>query len=114
MTNAEYILKNLSDVDLAYSISGRWFTTQNEKPDLLFDKAYNAWNNWAESASSNKGNMAKGKHGNTIIKENPSVWNWYEWRYPDGIWKKSGRIPSVSVLVWLSMQYNPAEWEEEE
>lgn len=54
--------------------------------------------------------MAKGRHGNTIIKEDPSIWYWMMWHYPDGTIRKSGRTPSVSIQVWLSMQYNPEDW----
>lgn len=54
---------------------------------------------------------SKGSDGGRVIKEDPSVWYFSEWSYPDGTWRRSGRTMSVSVQVWLSEQYNPDEWE---
>ena len=110
MTNADYIKSKLSDVDIAWMLrnGGRFAYTKSS----LIERAYKAWTQWAESASNNHGNMAKGKHGETEIKEDPSVWYWPKWKYPDGTWKNSGRTQIVSLQVWLSMQYRPEEWME--
>ena len=114
MTNFEYIKNNLSERDLAYLIFPH-VLKPNEVPSELFsDKIYSAWSKWAESASSNLGNMSKGIHGKHIIKEDPSIWFWERWSFPDGTWKKRGRNHIVSFSVWLSMQYNPDDWIDEE
>ena len=112
MTNFDYIKMNLTELDLAvyefpYDIEIK------DRPLLFSEKIYDAWLKWAESTSTNHGNMAKGVHGSIVINENPSIWAWEEWRYPDGTWRKSGRSHTVSFLVWLSEQYNPDDWEEE-
>lgn len=108
MTNADYIKSKISDADIALMIMP-YVRFDDEKTSLI-KKAYKAWQKWAESTSNNKGNMAKGRHGNIIIKEDPSIWYWMMWHYPDGTIRKSGRTPSVSLQVWLSMQYNPEDW----
>lgn len=111
MTNSEYIKANLSDRDLAYCM--REFLMGQEEP-VFIKHIRNAWAKWAQSTSSNDGNMAKGKHGSIEISENPSIWYWEKWAYPDGQWRQSGRSHSVAWQVWLSEQYNPLDWQEEE
>ena len=109
MTNAEFIKSKLTDADIACMMQfGVIFDCNRTK---LIKKAYDTWKKWAESASDNHGNMAKGIHGTTVIKQDPSVWNFEKWKYPDGTWKHSGRTESVSMQVWLSMQYNEKEWQ---
>ena len=58
MTNADYIKSKLSDVDIAWMLrnGGRFADTKSS----LIERAYKAWTQWAESASNNHGNMAKG------------------------------------------------------
>lgn len=109
MTNADYIKENLKDIDIAWML--KWGWTGGKERSALITKAYDAWARWASSTTKNTGNMAKGVHGNTIIKENPSIWYWEKWAYPDGEWRTSGRTEIVSLQVWLSKQYNPEEWE---
>ena len=107
MTNFEYIMKHLTERDLAYLMG----LHRQPDPEPFPDKMYLAFNNWAESASSNHGNMAKGCiSGDHVIEENPSVWAWEQWYYPDGTWRKSGRTSIVAFQVWLSMQYNKNDW----
>ena len=107
MTNFEYIINNLTEKDIAimfpYS-SGR---------TPFIDKVYEAWEKWALSFSPNIGNMAKGSSvGNKkTIKNNPSIWFWEQWFMPDGTIENKGRTQSVSIQVWLSLQYNPKDWE---
>ena len=114
MTNFEYVMKHLTERDLAY-YEFPYFEKWNELPEGLFSqKIYWAFNKWAESASSNHGNMAKGcVSGDHVIEENPSIWAWEQWYYPDGTWRKSGRTRTVAFQVWLSMQYNPEDWSED-
>ena len=109
MTNFEYIKNNLTDRDLAYYAFPSAMK-YNDRPPLFTDRIYDAWMNWAESFSSNHGNMAKGNHNGHIIRDNPSIWAWQKWHYPDGNWRDSGRTNVVSFSVWLGMQYNPDEW----
>lgn len=113
MTNFEYIKNNLTELDLAY-YEFTHYVKSDSRPKLFSDKIYHAWNFWAESTSNNHGNMAKGDYGGRLIKEDPSIWAWERWCYPDGEWRKSGRNNIVSFLVWLSMQYDPDEWIEED
>ena len=110
MTNADYIKSKLSDVDIAFMLE--WNKSFSDTRSTLIKRAYGAWSRWAKSTSFNHGNMAKGKHGKTIIKWDPSVWYWTQWKFPDGTWRRSGRTKIVSLQVWLSMQYKPEEWEE--
>lgn len=107
MTNFEYIIKSCTERDIvdivAYSYT---------RPSFV-KKIYNAWKNWASSFSPNTGNMAKGcTFGKEIIKDNPSIWLCEQWHMPDGTIEKKGRTRSVSMQVWLSLQYNPKDWEE--
>ena len=111
MTNFEYIKNNLTELDLAYYEFPHDMSLK-DRPDLFCEKIYAAWNKWAESASSNHGNMAKGIYGEIVINENPSIWSWEIWHYPDKTCKKSGRSHTISFLVWLSKQYNPEDWSE--
>ncbi len=113
MTNYEYIKNNISERDLAYYIFPHAMKPK-DRPPLFSDRIYGAWSTWAESASPNRGNMAKGDHNGKIIENNPSIWMFERWTYPDGSWQSKGRNSIISFLVWLSMQYNPAEWEESE
>lgn len=112
MTNAEYIVSKLSDVDIAWMI--RFYGCFAKKKSQLIERSYKAWYKWAESASGNIGNMAKGQHGNIVIKEDPSVWLWEKWAMPYGAWENKGRTDIVSIQVWLSMQYRPEECEANE
>ena len=113
MTNFEYIKQNLTELDLASYVFPHDIGAK-DRPSLFSEKIYSAWRKWAESISSNHGNMAKGKHGNREIKENPSFWAWRSWYYPDGKWRNSGRTRTVSFLVWLSKQYDSEDWEDGE
>ena len=113
MTNYEYIKNIITERDLAYFMFPNAMKP-NECPPLLSDKIYEAWSAWAQSSSPNKGNMAKGNHNGRIIKDDPSIWMWEIWAYPDGTWRYKGRNSIISFLVWLSKQYNPAEWTEED
>ena len=110
MTNADYIKSIISDVDIAWMLSS-CISKVKPEPGFIY-RAHKVWRRWAKSTSSNKGNTAKGKHGKTEIKEDPSVWYWEEWIYHDDTWRRSGRTKIVSMQVWLSMQYKPEEWEE--
>ena len=114
MTNFEYIMKHMTECDLAsyvFPYNGLY----KECGELFSDKIYSAFENWAYSASSNQGNMAKGCiSGDHVIEENPSVWAWEQWYYPDRTWRKSGRTKVVAFQVWLFAQYNPDEWREYE
>lgn len=107
MTNAEYIKSRMSDADLALIIINGFGKRETPFSRMI----YHAWSKWAKSTSNNNGNMAKGTYGNIVISENPSIWFWERWAYPDGSWRRSGRANSVSIQVWLSMQYKPEEWE---
>lgn len=110
MTNAEYILTKMSDRDLACVLQF-WFGRTNETEFIRKVRA--AKRRWADSASENKGNMAKGLHGKTYIGSDPSVWSFESWKYPDGTWRNSGRTEMVSWQVWLSEQYDPNDWRED-
>lgn len=112
MTNFDYIKMNLTELDLAVCVFP-YYIKIKDQPSLFSEKIYDAWCKWAESTSTNHGNMAKGVHGSTVINENPSIWAWEEWHYPDGTRRKSGRNHTVSFLVWLSKQYDPNNWVDE-
>ena len=114
MTNFDFIKEHLTELDLAFFEFPH--ALKPEESETLFkNKIYSAWSKWAESCSTNNGNMAKGIYynGEKFIKKDPSVWAWEYWYYPDGTWKKSGRNHIISFQVWLSKQYNPEEWEED-
>ncbi len=106
MTNAEYIKSKMSDVDLAWMMQN--ITFKGMTP--FVSKIQDAFEKWSHSASGNQGNMAKGDHGKTVIEENPSIWVFEHWKMPDGTWRRKGRTSSVAWQVWLSKQYDPAEW----
>ena len=107
MTNFEYIKENLTELDLTVYFR----PYDKDRPPLFSEKIYGAWRKWAESTSTNHGNMAKGVYsGDTVINENPSIWAWEKWWYPDDTWSNSGRNYRVSFLVWLSKQYDPDDW----
>lgn len=72
MTNFEYIKQNLTELDLACYEFPHDIGIK-DRPSLFSEKIYSAWSKWAESISSNHGNMAKGNHGNREIKEDPSL-----------------------------------------
>ncbi len=111
MTNFEYIKQNLTELDLAYYEFPHAMPLSNQ-PQLFSDRIYSAFTEWAESCSSNHGNMAKGcKAGDHIIEEDPSIWAWHRWYFPDGEWREAGRNKIVAFQVWLSMQYKPEEWD---
>ena len=107
MTNAEYIKSKMSDADLAWMLE----MIVIDSP-LFIDRIRDTFDNWAHSVSSNQGNMAKGNHGKTVITEDPSIWAFEKWGMPDGTWRRKGRTRSVAWQVWLSKQYDPAEWSE--
>lgn len=108
MTNFEYIKSTMTERDLAEAVTKHIAWT----PWIL--KMRHAFGKWAESTSSNHGNMAKGcVSGDHVIEENPSIWAWEQWHYPDGTWRKSGRTRVVAFQVWLSEQYNPEDWDED-
>ena len=109
MTNFEYIKDNLTELDLAYYTFPHDLKPK-DKVNGFLERVYEAWNKWAESVSSNKGNMAAGEYKSGIIKEDPSIWAWQDWHFPDGTWRRRGRSHTVSFLVWLSKQYNPEDW----
>lgn len=110
MTNFDYIKQNLTELDLAY-YEFPYSLPIEKRPPLFSEKIYGAFDKWANSCSSNYGNMARGcTSGDHVIEENPSIWAWEKWRYPDGEWRKSGRNRIVAFLVWLSMQYKAEEW----
>lgn len=107
MTNFEYIINNLTEKDIVSMVFSHGF----DKSEFV-DKIYDVWQKWAESFSPNTGNMAKGCFGSKdIIENNPSIWLFEKWAMPDGSWKRKGRTSSVSMQVWLSLQYNPKDWE---
>ena len=103
MTNADYVRQQLTDTDIALMI-GSFEVSRTQ----LINKAYNAWRQWADSTTSNHGNIA-----GRSDQDDPSIWLWKRWCYPGNIWKKKWRTRSVSVQVWLSKQYKPEEWEGE-
>lgn len=113
MTNFEYVMKHLTERDLAYFIFPHSEPYQTRQGSFS-GKIYYAFNRWAESASSNHGNMAKGcVSGDHVIEENPSIWAWERWYFPDGTWRSAGRTRIVAFQVWLSEQYNPEDWSED-
>lgn len=112
MTNFDYIMENLKEIDLTHLFVPRYSRTCYSGD--FSERIYDAWRKWAESASANLGNMAAGNHNGKIIKENPSIWAWENWCYPDGSWRKTGRNQVISFQVWLGKQYDPDDWIEEE
>lgn len=99
MTNADYIRTQLNDRQLAEMLS---FSSHSN----IQNRAMIAFDNWAGSFSSNKGNV-KG-----IDREDPSIWAW-EKVYDDclGQWIDYGRETKLSFQVWLTMPYNErGEW----
>lgn len=110
MTNYDYIKAHITERDLAYYEFSH-FSSPLNRPPLFIDKIYYAFRNWAESCSSNRGNMAKGcKYRGGVITENTPIWVWENWYYSNGDWK-TGRNQIVAFQVWLSMQYKPEEWD---
>ena len=106
MTNFEYIINHLTEKDIATILP------YSSDETHFINKIYEAWEKWALSFSPNIGNMAKGSIcGKEIIKNNPSIWFWEKWFMPDRTIENKGRTRSVSIQVWLSLQYNPKDWE---
>ena len=92
MTNAEYIKSKMSDVDLAWMLEMPVINSP-----LFIDQIRDAFSNWAHSVSGNHGNMAKGNHGKTVIKEDPSIWAFEKWGMPDGTWLRKRKDKKCSV-----------------
>ena len=110
MTNFEYIINHLTERDIVKIVS---YSFDSFDETLFTNKIYEAWEKWALSVSPNTGNMAKGSIcGEETIKNNPSIWFWEKWFMPNGTKENKGRTRSVSIQVWLSLQYNPKDWEE--
>ena len=105
MTNFEYIKANLTERDIAALM-----TCQPDENSIL-NKAWCVFDVWSKSFSSNKGNMTYDSKTKEPI-ENPSIWNYEIWHYPDGSSKRSGRTRSVAGQVWLSKQYDEKTWKE--
>lgn len=111
MTNFEYIKQNLTELDLAY-YEFPYAMNNKYRPELFSDKIFEVYDRWARRASSNYGNTAKGTYSDgRVIKEDPSIWSFRMWMYPNGSWRASGRTRMVSFSQWLNMQYKPEEWE---
>ena len=110
MTNFEYIKENLTELDLAYYEFPNHIKIE-DRPDLFSDRVFGAYDRWASGGYANKGNQAAGDYGYKIVKDNPSIWSWEKWYYPDGSWRKSGRNRIISFQVWLNRQYDPNEWD---
>lgn len=110
MTNFEYIIAHLTERDIAMIITES--TSLKWQDDTFIHKIYQAWEKWALSFSPNSGNMAKGcpVRKNEIIKNDPSIWFWEKWFMPDNSIANKGRTNTVSMQVWLSLQYNPENW----
>ena len=72
MTNFDYIKDNIKETDIAYFLFPHDLALR-DRPRGISERIYGAWDKWAESASSNRGNMAAGIHGKTIINEDPSI-----------------------------------------
>lgn len=111
MTNLDYIKNNLTETDLCILIMP-YAVDVSSKANSFSNKIFEAWETWKQSFSSNHGNLSKGNHNGKIISENPSIWDWEIWNYPDGSKKKMGRTARNSFSVWLSLQYNPLDWAE--
>lgn len=98
MTNLEYIKSIMTDRDLANLVL---FNTGIS--DLQW-KIIFAFKKWAESFSTNRGNCVKEGI------ENPSIWAFELWHYPDGHKEKRGQPHSVAFQTWLCHQYNKDDW----
>lgn len=115
MTNLEYIQKHTTEEDVICAINVLcWHVPFTD--ESIFCRAYYAWRKWAKSVSPNKGIQAKGctKPDGSVVEHDPSVWLYEYWSYPDYSYKNSGRNRYVSYSVWLSEQYKPEEWEDED
>jgi hypothetical protein len=111
MTNFDYIKSRLTELDLCYYEFPHEIPV-NSRPELFSHKIYDVFRKWAESASGNHGNMSKGEYpSGKVVKENPSIWAWEFWHYPDGSKKRMGRNNIIAFQVWLGMQYDEKEWE---
>ena len=107
MTNFEYIKANLTERDIASIIS----YTDTLDDNSILNKAWLVFNAWAKSFSSNVGNMTYNSKTKEPI-ENPSIWNFEIWHYPDGSTKRCGRNSHIAKQVWLSKQYDEKTWKE--
>ena len=113
MTNYEYVTSKMTETDLAHLMFPHAMDVR-DRGETFFDRVRDAWRKWALSASPNEGNMAKGLHEKYEIKDDPSIWYWEKWKYPDGEWRTAGRNSVVSFSVWLSLQYDEKDWVEKD
>ena len=98
MTNLEYIKSIMTDRDLANLVL---FSAR----DASFQwKVYCAFDKWAESFSTNRGNCVREGI------ENPSIWAFETWHYPDGHMEEKGQPRNVAFQTWLCHQYNKDDW----
>ena len=126
MTNFEYILKNISERDLASVVT-------DETRTCFLLKSYNAFDNWRENLAGVGGNMYyvdDSEHQPNVFAT-PTL-HFYEGvrpkNYNHSHNKKIGevrecseynkyampRTETLSMEIWLTKQYNPKEWTDEE
>ena len=98
MTNLEYIKSIMTDRDLAGLL------IYDDRGAKLKWRIIGAFRKWAESFSTNKGNCVKEGI------DNPSVWAFETWFYPDGHKEKRGQPQNVAFQTWLCHQYNKEDW----
>lgn len=105
MTNSEYIISRLNDQTLAVLFeNGYSFVFENGLP---YD-VQNAFEKWRTNTYRPQKNFFNSTDTET---ERPSVFAWSSVK-KDGVWGSHGyRTDSVAFQVWLSMQYDPKEWE---
>lgn len=130
MTNFEYIMNKMTDRDLADFIECGFFAMGNGSS--LGEKAYNAYEKWANNLNGCGGNM----YFIDDTEHQPNVFQTANLHFYKGTRAEHKKTPiaeidnlkignskncdkyamprktNLSIQVWLSKQYNPTEWED--
>ena len=101
MTNYEYIVNNLTEQDVHTLLCG----ANRYSDSNIIARAFHAWYLWADSRSG-------GRLKSNCDKESFNYWIFEQYLGDDVPPNKKpvGRKQSLSISVWLSLQYNPEDW----
>lgn len=106
MTNAEYILSQMTDYNLSMIFTGmlNYFHHVNGGLGKRVQKAFDKWRYSGDRPIKNYFCKTDAE------KDKPSVFAFSRVRINETWGNFSYRTPQVSFQVWLSLQYNPEEW----
>lgn len=112
MTNFEYIMKNMTERDVAAFLWDNCFSTTE-----LADKAYDAFQNWCDSLCTYTG--SKYYLDDETKRPNPFTTSMYRYFKNGKCVGTSKELPNIAsprktelaIQVWLTKQYDPKEWQ---